>query len=152
MSEKSRGAIRALTMLVATPLVAVTACKKAQEAPKTPLSQMTAPADSTKANPHNTMSPEARAALDSGNALFKAGKYADALKSYQTASQLAPLNAAPFYGIWMAADKLGKKALADSASAQIKAREGPSTEMLSDSQLRNLHANSPAAPATTKKK
>ncbi|HEX8723973.1 MAG TPA: tetratricopeptide repeat protein [Gemmatimonadaceae bacterium] len=139
MSESSRGASRAIVLLALPALLAAGACKPAQQAPKTPLGQMTAGADST-ANPHTTMSPDARAALDSGNAQYRAGKYADALKSYRKSSELAPLNAAPFFGIYMAAEKLGNKALADSASAQIKRREGPTTEMLTDSALQEMHA------------
>ncbi|HEU4988749.1 MAG: hypothetical protein KGL93_09605 [Gemmatimonadota bacterium] len=144
MFDMSRGAFRALPVLALPALLAAGACQRqSQQPPKTPLSQMTS-GDTT--NPHNTMSADARAALDSGNAQYKAGKYDAALTSYRKASTLAPLNAAPFFGIYMAAEKLGMKALADSASQEIKRRENPSTEMLTDSALQNLHANGATQP------
>ena len=139
MSTFPRNAIRAFSLAALGPLVLAAACSKAKPEAKTPLAQMAAGTDST-ADPHTTMSPDARAALDSGNAQYKAGRYADALKSYRQSSGLAPLNAAPFFGIYMAAEKLGMKALADSASAEIKRRESTSTQMLTDSALQNLHA------------
>lgn len=152
MPEFTRGALRAISLLALPPLIAMAACKQSAPPPKTPLAQLTAGTDST-ANPHNTMSAEARAALDSGNAQYKAARYDAALKSYRKSSELAPLNAAPFFGIYMAAEKLGNKPLADSASAEIKRREGPGTADLTDSALQNLHANgTKKAPAPPTKK
>jgi hypothetical protein len=135
----ARSATRAIRLAAVPSLLLGAACSQAKPEAKTPLAQMAAGSDST-ANPHTTMSPDARAALDSGNAQYKAGKYAEALKSYRQSSSLAPLNAAPFFGIYMAAEKLGMKALADSASTEIKKRESTSTQMLTDSALQNLHA------------
>lgn len=137
MSELSRGTVRFLTIM-ALPTLLVTACSKQAEPPKQPLSQMAA--GDSQANPHDTMSPEARAALDSGNAQYRAGSYAVALKSYRLSSSLAPLNAAPFFGIYMAAAKLGNKALADSATAEIRRRGNGTNSMLTDSALEKLHA------------
>jgi hypothetical protein len=145
MPDHARGATRALTLLALAPLLVSAGCAK-QQAPKVPLAQMTAgaAADTPGANPHLAMSADAHTALDSGNAQYRAGKYAAALKSYRTAADLAPLNPAPFFGIYMAAEKLGDKKLADSAGAEIKRRETSGTEMLTDSQLQNLHAKMPA--------
>ncbi len=139
MFESSRGASRAIALLALPALLAAGACKQSQQPAKMPLGGMTAGGDST-ANPHTTMSVEARAALDSGNAQYRAGKFDEALKNYRKASDLAPLNAAPFFGIYMAAEKLGNKPLADSASAEIKRRESTSTQMLTDSALQEMHA------------
>jgi hypothetical protein len=139
MSTFSRSATRVIRLAAVPTLLIAAACSQAKTEAKTPLAQMATGADST-ANPHTTMSPDARAALDSGNAQYKAGRFADALKSYRKSSDMAPLNAAPFFGIYMAAEKLGMKALADSASIEIKKRESSSTEMLTDSALQNLHA------------
>ncbi len=147
MFEHSRGASRAIGLLALPALLAAGACKQqGQDPAKLPLSAMAAGSTGT-ANPHTTMSPEARAALDSGNAQYRAGNYAAALKSYRQSSDLAPLNAAPFFGIYMAADKLGNKALADSASAEIKRRESTSTEMLTDSALRKMHETGAKKPS-----
>ncbi len=148
MSEISRGASRAIALLALPALLAAGACKQSQQPAKTPLGAVAA-GDST-ANPHTTMSPDARAALDSGNAQYRAGKYDAALKSYRQASDLAPLNAAPFFGIYMAAEKLGNKPLADSASAEIKRRQGPNTQMLTDSALQEMHAAGTTKAATKK--
>ncbi|MGH7668130.1 MAG: hypothetical protein ACRENQ_01450 [Gemmatimonadaceae bacterium] len=145
MSELSRGTIRALTIM-ALPALLVAACSKQAQPPKQPLGQMTAAAGDSQANPHDTMSPAARAALDSGNAQYRANNYAAALKSYRQSSDLAPLNAAPFFGIYMAAEKLGNKALADSATAQIRRLGTGSNAMLTDSALENLHAKGQAKP------
>jgi hypothetical protein len=146
MFESSHGASRAIGLLALPALLAVGACKQqAQGAAKTPLAAMSAGSTGT-ANPHSTMSPEARAALDSGNAQYRAGKYDAALKSYRQSSDLAPLNAAPFFGIYMAAEKLGNKALADSASAEIKRRESSSTQMLTDSALQKMHETGTKTP------
>ncbi|MHB1861584.1 MAG: hypothetical protein ACYCVL_01325 [Gemmatimonadaceae bacterium] len=141
MSEVSRGAFRAIVVLALPAVVVFGACSKSQqEQPKTPIAQMTAGAADSTANPHDAMSPAARAALDSGNTAYRAGKYADALKNYRSASEQAPLNAAPFFGIYMVAEKMGNKKLADSAGAEIRRRSNGTTQMLSDSALQSLHA------------
>ncbi len=146
MSEVSRGAFRAIAVLALPAAVLFGACSKSQqEQPKTPIAQMTAGAPDSTANPHDAMSAAAKAALDSGNVAYRAGKYADALKNYRSASEQAPLNAAPFFGIYMVAEKMGNKKLADSAGAEIRRRSNSTTQMLSDSTLQSLHA------ATTKK-
>lgn len=139
MPEFPRGALRTLALIAVSPLLLAVGCSK-QAPPKTPLGQMSAAATDSTVNPHTTMSPEARAALDSGNAQYRAGRYTAALASYRKSADLAPLNAAPFFGIYMAAEKLGNKKLADSASAEIKMRSTGSTEMLTDSALQAMHA------------
>lgn len=60
-----------------------------------------------------------RAALDSGNVAYRAGRFDAALRHYRSAATAAPTAAAPRYGILMAARKLGDTALADSASAAV---------------------------------
>ncbi|MDE3054575.1 MAG: hypothetical protein KGL38_03650 [Gemmatimonadota bacterium] len=138
MSDFSRRAQRGLAAVAAALSLLAAGCTKGAPQPKTPLSQMAAgQADTT--NPHTTMSPAARAALDSGNTLYRAGKYADALKAYQDASAQAPLNAAPYFGVYMAAGKLGNKKLADSALAEYGKRSGTSPEALNDSTLKSVH-------------
>lgn len=82
--------------------------------------------------------PVARAALDSGNAAYRAKAYPQALVEYRAAAAAAPDEAAPYFGIYMAATALHDTALADSASAQIRAHTGGA--MLSDSSLRQLHS------------
>jgi hypothetical protein len=136
---------RALTVaaLVAAAL-AVTGCSTASDAPKVPLGQR-APADSVQpvtAAAHAIIGPRAKAALDSGNALYRKKQYAAALVHYREASELAPQHAAPFFGIYMVARATGNTAMADSALANIRLRNGPlppAPRSLHDSVLGRMH-------------
>ena len=134
-------------MVIAAAMVAL-ACKGA-EPPKQPLGGGAArgPRHRTLANPHNMLPPEAKTALDSGNQLYRAGKYKLALAQYRLAAKLAPANAAPYYGIYMAADKLGDKKLADSAMAAVNARADNATPMFNDSLMKKTHLDAKAAAA-----
>ena len=70
------------------------------------------------------LSPVARAALDSGNAAYRAGKYEVALTHYRTAAKSAPTEAAPYFGIYMAANRLGRTKEANEAQEQINKLSG----------------------------
>jgi tetratricopeptide (TPR) repeat protein len=98
-------------------------------------------------NPHKLLPPAAKAALDSGNTYFKAKKYDAALAQYRAAANLAPANAAPFYGIYMVADKLGNRALADSAMKAFNARASDGAALFNDSLMKKTHTNDQAPPA-----
>ncbi|MCC7195089.1 MAG: hypothetical protein IT356_05985 [Gemmatimonadaceae bacterium] len=94
---------------------------------------------------HSLIGPAALAALDTGNTLFRKQDYAGALAKYRTAGDLAPQHSAPIFGIYMVAKAMGNKALADSALAAIRDRNGPLPEAghgMSDSALKALHARS----------
>ena len=132
-------------MVTATALFAL-ACKGA-EPPKQPLGAGSAvdPATGQLANPHNTLSPEAKTALDNGNQLYRAKQYKMALEQYRLAAKLAPAHASPYYGIYMAADKLGDKKLADSAIAAVNARADNAAPMFSDSLMKKTHLDEKAA-------
>jgi hypothetical protein len=80
----------------------------------------------------------ARSALDEGNAFYRSGQFDAALASYRQAVEAAPGQAAPWYGVYMAATALGDKQLADSAMARIDAF-GPGEGTLSDSAMRDVH-------------
>jgi hypothetical protein len=82
--------------------------------------------------------PAARVALDSGNAAYRAKAYPQALAQYRAAAAAAPDEAAPYFGIYMAAMALHNRALADSASTEIRTHTGG--QMLTDSALRQLHS------------
>jgi len=133
---------RARLIVLALALVA-TACTVKQEAPKVPLSQATA-ADSARrvASAHAFLGPAARAALDSGNALYRKKAYAEALAQYRAASALAPQHAAPYFGIYMVARATRDSAMADSALAAIRVRNGPmptAPHSVNDSVLQRIH-------------
>lgn len=70
------------------------------------------------------LSPEAKVALDSGNALFRKKAYAAALTQYRLASTRSPRHAAPYFGIYMVAQATHNPTLSDSALANIRANNG----------------------------
>jgi len=84
-------------------------------------------------NPHNELSPEARAALEAGNNALREGKLDEALTLYRTASAAAPMNAAAHYGIYMVAQRMGNSALADTAMRNVQALSSAPDELLADS-------------------
>jgi hypothetical protein len=112
------------TTLVFATASAVMACSRTKDVPKTPLGQAAA-ADSMVSE-RSTLPPAARTALDRGNAEFRAKKYQAALESYREAARAASGNATPYFGIYMAAQKLGQTSLADSASKLIQVLSGTS--------------------------
>ena len=128
-------------------VAAAGACNKENTGAKVPLGRPqqgglatvdTSP-EAIRNNPHTVLAPAAQAALDSGNKLQRAGKYKEALAQYRLAAKISPANAAPWYGIYMAADKLGMKALADSATAAVNARTTGTQGIMSDSIMRKAH-------------
>jgi len=132
----SSSALRRLSIATVAVALLSAACSRAPNQPKIPLGQ-------TAAQPsgRDGLPAEARSALDSGNAEYRAGRYDAALAAYRTASKAAPDNAAPYFGIYMVAKKLGNVPLADSATAAIASRNGANL-MLSDSAMKALHATS----------
>lgn len=139
MSEYRRGALRAFHFaLVLSAAAAVGGCNVSKEPPKIPLDSAVAsaaPADST--DPHaSRLSTSARNAIDVANAQYRAGNYAEALVAYRAAAKAAPNEPAPYFGIYMVAQKQGNKPLADSALKVIQASSG-----LTDSALRDVHVN-----------
>jgi hypothetical protein len=92
------------------------------------------------------LSPAARAALDSGNAQFRGGKYDAALASYRAAVKEAPGHTAPEFGIYMAARKIGNAAVADSALRIINAHSGGS-KTWTDSAMRSAHGDRKLPPS-----
>jgi len=135
-----------LTALAVAAGLGAAGCK-AKEAPKQPLGMprgVNAPLVDTspeaiKNNPHRMLSPEAKAVLDSGNTLFRAKDYKGALAKYRAAAKLSPANGAPLYGIFMAADKLGDKPLADSAMREFSRRTEDASGIAGDSLMRKAH-------------
>ena len=138
-----RGGLIAATLLVAV------SCKGA-EGPKTPLGGGP-PAGGAPGTPgvdtRAGLSPAARAALDSGNALFRAHLYPLALDQYRLAAKAAPDQGSPVYGIYMAASALNNKKLADSAMAVFSAMTGNASPMFTDSLMKKAHTDPNAGKA-----
>lgn len=106
----------------------------APAAPATPAAAVAAP----QAGAASGLPPETQALLDGGNAAFRGGQYDVALARYREAAARAPRHAAPWIGIQMAAQKLGRTALADSAVAAVRARtDAPG--VWNDSAMRVAH-------------
>lgn len=134
----SKLAVRLIPVVAAALLVGASACKTKEEA-KTPLANIGQ--QQPQENPARAaMSPEARAALDSGNALFREKKFDAALASYRKAAEAAPTSPAPWYGVYMAAQALGNQKLADSAMKQVQTRTGGESPMWSDSSMKKMHS------------
>lgn len=129
---------RLLSLAVAA-LVAAQACSRTKSPDKQPLAQ----ASGGETSARDALSPETRAALDSGNAAYRAGQYDKALASYREAAKTAPDNSAPYFGIYMAAGKLGNKALADSATKFISAHSAGQPG-LSDSAMKAMNQSIPS--------
>lgn len=124
-------------------LVGVIVACGGSDAPKLPLAQGPA-TDSARAveSAHGLIGPAARAALDSGNASYRKKAYAEALGHYREASSLAPQHPAPFFGIYMVGRATNDRAMADSALADIRLRNGPLTPVphsVSDSAVTRMH-------------
>jgi hypothetical protein len=143
----TRSLSRPRLWLPAIAFVAV-ACGGGGGAPKVPLS-LAATDSSPKAieAAHSLLGPEAKAALDSGNALYRRKAYPQALAAYRLASDRAPQHSAPLFGIYMVARATNNSLLADSAMAGIRARNGPlpaiessSPHSMTDSSLKALRA------------
>jgi hypothetical protein len=125
---------------------AALACSGQREAPKVPLANGVADNSNAvgAAAAHALIGPAARAALDSGNVLFRKKAYAAALAQYRAASVLAPQHSAPLFGIYMVARATNNPAMADSALAGIRLRSGamtPPPHVLTDTALQRIHEN-----------
>ena len=133
-------------------VAAAAACTGGKEAPKVPLGQAAIPDSAQQvAAAHALLGEGAKAALDSGNVLFRKKQYAPALVLYRSASDLAPQHAAPLFGVYMVARATNNPKLADSALVEIKKRNGPlpsATHDLTDPVLKEVHKKVAAKPAT----
>jgi len=142
MSGYRRALMRSTVVLCI--LVAAACGSNAENGPRVPLGTMQAAGPQSPLNPRHAdvspaeLPPPARQALDSGNAQYRAGQYAQALVSYRLAAESAPGDLAPEYGVYMAASKLGNAALADSAQRIIAAHTGDSPAW-TDSAMRREH-------------
>ncbi len=94
--------------------LAIVACK-GDESPKTPLGAQA----ETEQSPVSPIVGPAKIALDSGNLLFRAKAYDQALEQYRRSADLAPAEIAPLLGIMMVADVTKDSKLADATRPRI---------------------------------
>lgn len=130
---------RLAALLLAAP-VAFAACTAKEEAPKTPIA-----AAQGGTPQRDNMPAAARIALDSGNVLLRAGDAKGAVTQYVAAATADPDNAAPWYGVMMAAQRVGDTKLADSAAAMVRKKSG--NPQLTDSGMQKMHAEGSAGAA-----
>jgi hypothetical protein len=93
-------------------IVSGLACKKA-DPPRSPLG-------ASHPSPATSITGPAKAALDSGNTLFRAKDYDRALDQYVSSARLAPSEAAPLLGILMVADVKGDQKLTEATLARLR--------------------------------
>lgn len=121
---------------------AALACSGGGDPPKIPLGAASLANSKAVEAAHALIGPAAKAALDSGNVLFRKKAYGDALAQYRTASALAPQHSAPLFGIYMVARATNNPAMAESALAGIRLRGGPMAPMphpLTDTTAGRVH-------------
>jgi len=100
---------------------AITSGCGGNDAPKLPLGHPTSGVSGGRgAQTPSGISGEAKAALDSGNILFRAKAFDRALAQYRRSSQLAPTELAPLLGILMVTDVTRNAKLADSTLSRIR--------------------------------
>lgn len=117
-SQRTRAAFWRRAPLAAAVIALGTGCGGSNDAPKTPLSDLSSqPAADERRMPHDAL-----IALDSGNALYRLKKYADALVQYRLAAKRAPDDGAAYFGIYMVADVTKNRPLLDSTVATLKAK------------------------------
>lgn len=98
----------------------VAACAPKDSADRVPLWNATASATGGESIAPG-LTPTAAAALEAGNAAYREKKLDVALAKYQEAAAASPTHAAPWFGIFMAANEMKNSALADSAMRRVKA-------------------------------
>jgi hypothetical protein len=130
--------------VIAVAAGAALACSDRAEQAKIPLTKNVADSVNAVEAAHGLIGPAAKAALDSGNVLFRHKAYAAALAQYRAASALAPQHSAPLFGIYMVARATHNPVMADSALAGIRLRSGamtPAPHVLTDTALQRIHEN-----------
>lgn len=91
---------------------------------------------------------ESRAALDSGNVLYRKKAYEAALERYRLAAQGSPAHAAPLFGIYMVARAQKNTSLADSALTAIRARSPAAPAVHDDTTAMKKATEGAGDPAT----
>jgi hypothetical protein len=126
------------------------------EAPKLPLGHPTSGVSGSRgAETPSAMSGEAKAALDSGNILFRAKAFDRALAQYRRSAGLAPTEVAPLLGILMVTDVTKNARLADSTLARIRELNpaaADSSAAMSHAEILKAHARARKAPRSPPKK
>jgi hypothetical protein len=103
----------------------------------------------------SAMGGEAKAALDSGNLLFRAKDFDRALAQYRRSARLAPTELAPLLGILMVTDVTKNAKLADSTLLrlhELNPRAADSSASMSHADILKAHSRARKAPPPPAKK
>ncbi len=125
--RRSEESTRCLTHFVSCVFVVVSlsSCQGDDKQGRRPIGGASASAGESESNAPEASDPKlplaARKALDEGNTAYRAKQLDAALVKYREAAVAAPQHAAPWFGIYMAANEMKNTPLADSAMARVKA-------------------------------
>lgn len=114
--------------VVLAALVALTACRN-EGGPAD--DQATGSIDSAAWSEARSLPADVRAAIDSGNAAFRARSFEAAREQYQRAIELAPEESSGWFGLSMVERQLGNVAAADSAMERVR-QLTPGASLLED--------------------
>ena len=135
---RAAAATAVMTLLVA--------CKDS-DAPKTPLGAPPA-GGAAAGGTAPAITGEARVALDSANALFRAKSYDAALAQYNRAAELAPTELAPLLGVMMVADITSDAKLAEETRPRIRKLDPTYSDSAAESHSKIIKSHPPAKPLT----
>lgn len=125
-AQSTRTLTRTLSHTAACALLVagLSACADDDKKGRQPLGDAGAAANASSSGTGETGNPAlplaALNALEEGNVAYRAKQLDVALVKYREAALAAPAHAAPWFGIYMAANELKNTQLADSAMAQVK--------------------------------
>jgi hypothetical protein len=114
--KSTRSATRLAACALA--LVGLTACKSEKQKGPQASGGANASPGASASSPKLPLA--AMNALDEGNKAYRAKQLDVALAKYREAAVVAPQHAAPWFGIYMAANEMKNTALADSAMVRVK--------------------------------
>ena len=119
--------------------VTMVACGASDDAAKVPLGAQAPAASEAPAAPGVPLSEAAKDLLDAGNNAYRAKQFDVAIAKYREAAVAAPKHAAPWFGVYMAANAMKNTALADSANERVEA-------LSADTSALNAHADAASIP------
>lgn len=142
---RQTGRLARRTLSVFAAMIVIGACgKDAEETAQLPPGHPPLASPGQTSGSSATIGGEAKVALDSGNALYRAKAFDLALDQYRRAASLAPAEGAPLFGMFMVASAMNDSTLADSVRTVMRAR-GQAAPAMTDSALAGVH---PGVPPT----
>lgn len=129
-------------------VAASSACGKS-DAPKTPLGGEAPAGGAFNEATAPAISGPAKVALDSGNLLFRAKAYNQALAQYRRSAELAPSEISPLLGIMMVADVTNDSSLARATVPRIRKLDPSYSDSAPGSHAKIMKAHPRSGPPPT---